>query len=648
MRRQNWTWLWLIPLLLFATWIASRSLNIPLWFDEYISIYNAGGAFYGPLSPAGVLERIASEDPWQSPGYYLALSGWGMVMGWSEYGGRVFSLLLGLLVIAWAYRVGREWISPTGGLTAAFTLGTSAFYLNYMYEMRGYTLYPLLTLIAVWAYLRLINRWQPPTFIVQAAFVLSVSGLFYTHYFASLTVVALGLWHLLFVAKNRRWWQVAGLMMLSGVLFLPWINVALNIALTARDNPTNVRHLSMTDREAVESLLRMFSNGSLALLGMIALFSLRDITVGRRGKADDVSGRGLPRSYNRVHFVGTRLASSDTAHRMMLFVWFWFGMALLLSLLVNHLIGVLFAVRHLMGLFPALALIAGIGIDRLGRAGVKPAYILVIWFAAGVWIVFDPAAHAEIRQPYTHLHWNDLASALRGHVQPEDRVVFLLPHPADEPMHRMVSEYYLHDLPGSYRMLLSPEILEESYVERARDLIDSAPRLFVAYDTEQPARHRDDFDQVLIEDYTLCGSLENTGQVHVGVYAPNDDRPAAARFGEGIETAALLPFPALIEDTLSVLLRWQIPPDIPPDTYSVSLHVVDNVSGQLAAQADYPLPARANACRSTDLVLEHLPPGGYDLLLIVYNWQTGERLPGMSLNVPEQTDSVLLTRFEKP
>lgn len=612
MDRQNRAWLWLIPLLLLATWVASRNLTLPLWFDEYISIYNAGGAFYGPLSPAHILERIATEDPWQSPGYALVLAGWGALLGWSEYAGRVFSLLLGLLVIAWAYRVGREWLSPVGGLAAAVTLGTSAFYLNYMHEMRGYTLYPLLTLITVWAYSRLINRWQPPRFSVQAAFVVGISGLLYTHYFASLMLVALGLWHLLFAAKNRRWWHVAGLMTLGGALFLPWFGVAFNIALTARDNPVNVRHLSLSDREAVESLLRMFSNGSIALFGVLALLSLR------------------PTRGNRV-----------------LFVWFWFGVTLLLSLLVNRLIGVLFAVRHLMGLLPALALIAGFGIDRLNRAGVRPAYILLIWAAAGFWVTFDPAAYAEIRQPYTHLHWNHLAESLRGHVQPGDRVVFLLPHPADEPMHQHVSAYYLHGLPGDYRLLMSPEILEDSYDERARDRIEGAPRLFVAYDTEQPARHRADFDRVLSGQFSLCGALPDTGRVQVGVYAPDDATAAhTVRFGEGIAAESLLPPPDQAETHISVLLRWQIAETIPPETYAVSVQVVD-AGGHLAAQADYPLPTRTNACRSTDLLLTDLPAGDYQLLLIVYDRLTGERLPAVGSEADQPADTFVLATFQK-
>ena len=46
-------------------------------------------------------------------------------------------------------------------------------------------------------------------------------GIFYTHYYSVLLLVGLGLWHLLFMPKDRRWWRPVLLLGLAGLAFLP-------------------------------------------------------------------------------------------------------------------------------------------------------------------------------------------------------------------------------------------------------------------------------------------------------------------------------------------------------------------------------------------------------------------------------------------
>src|SRR5262245_40462494 len=98
-------WLLVIPLLLLTSWLGARGLNADaIWYDEYWSLYYAGGAHYGPITLGETWTRVAQTDiELNPPGYYLLLNGWGALVGWTEYAGRALSLLVGVLAVAFTY-----------------------------------------------------------------------------------------------------------------------------------------------------------------------------------------------------------------------------------------------------------------------------------------------------------------------------------------------------------------------------------------------------------------------------------------------------------------------------------------------------------------------------------------------------------------
>jgi hypothetical protein len=66
----------------------------------------------------------------------------------------------------------------------------------------------------------------------------------------------------------------------------------------------------------------------------------------------------------------------------------------------------------------------------------------------------------------------------------------------------------------------------------------------------------------------------------------------------------------------------------------------------LVAQGDYGLPnQRPFGCEAEDVALDTLPPGEYHLLVGVYAWQTGQRLPGAAVKTGEKGDRLLLKTF---
>ncbi|MBZ0290898.1 MAG: hypothetical protein K8I30_24950, partial [Anaerolineae bacterium] len=96
-----------IVLLLLAAWLGARGLNADaLWYDEVWSLYYAGGAEIGPISPLESIQRVAEQLQHEKnpPGYYVALNVWGGLVGWSEFAGRALSWLAGMLTVALTYR----------------------------------------------------------------------------------------------------------------------------------------------------------------------------------------------------------------------------------------------------------------------------------------------------------------------------------------------------------------------------------------------------------------------------------------------------------------------------------------------------------------------------------------------------------------
>ena len=233
-----------MPVLLLVAVLGVRSLNADmLWVDEVFSIGNVGG-YQGPAyNPLQVWESLSQNSPQHVPGYFFVLGGWAALTGWTAFGLRALSLLFGLLAVAWTYRLGADWMSPRAGLYAALVVGIGAFYLYFTHEVRMYTMIAFLTVFVLWAYSRVIGPGVPrrpaasastvpaqfstyqPNMGYWLAFAVGALALLYTHLFGALVLAAIGLYHLLFVPKNRRWWVVVLILGVVGLSILPWLQV---------------------------------------------------------------------------------------------------------------------------------------------------------------------------------------------------------------------------------------------------------------------------------------------------------------------------------------------------------------------------------------------------------------------------------------
>ena len=322
--------LWgMVAILLFIGAVALSQVNADaVWFDEERTFQKINGGRYLPLrTPTEIVDYMLSYGDTWPPLYNFAFAGWGTLVGWSVYVHRVMAWFFGLLGIAATYRLGVTVAKATPyrhsvGLVAAGLLSTSAFYVYYMHEMRGYTMSVFFIIMSVWLYWRLANGSLKPNLI--ALFVFFNVCVLYTHYIPALMLMSIGLFHLISYqqVKPAKWWQILGLFAVSLLPFLPW--VASLISILGTESTAN-RGLSVPT--ALISMLNGYGNGLWIALPILL---------------------GVAAWYVRK--------------RAAFYLWFIAVSFIVAALIANYPLQYLFHIRHTMSLIPIVITLASLGI----------------------------------------------------------------------------------------------------------------------------------------------------------------------------------------------------------------------------------------------------------------------------------------------
>ncbi len=610
---------WLVALLLLATALGVRMLNADiLWFDESKTVLYTGAAHYGPYSLPQIWQSLAQDDPWQSPGYFLLLGAWANIAGWSDFAARLLSLLIGLLALAWCYRLGRDLLNPRIGLYATAALAGSSLTIHYFHEMRPYTLYMLMTCIAVWAYWRILSDVHPGRWHYGWLFI-GLAGLAYTHVLALLTAIGIGVYHLLFAPKVRRWWNVSGVMLLSALAFVPWLRVVLQVVGLAAED-TRRQEVTLFGAEIIDVLLRSFANGVGVLLLILLLgFALLD----RRR--------------------GVRL------------LWVWLITAVATAFVLSYIVPAFIHVRYLMSVWPALALLMAVGLVHIAQRGIPAWGVLALWLFVGSITSLNTAFFESLpnsRYNIPREGFMQMVGILEDHTRPQDWVVLHTSPPTEEWDSDDIFAYYLHEVPAqiTHMELIRPfpdHFTDAAYQEAVGEVLGDAPIIWTGIVPGQDfSRRRLAFYEQLERTHTFCQQVIEGPDMDLRLYA----QPAGevvASFGEGsVQARALREFPAASAHSVDVLLGIQRDPELPPDTYSIGLQLLDS-SGTLAAQRDYGLANEAFSCRWSSLAVDQLPPGNYSLWMIVYAWRTGERMPADDADSADQRTLLAEVRIDE-
>ncbi|MGD8398686.1 MAG: glycosyltransferase family 39 protein, partial [Anaerolineae bacterium] len=271
-----------------------------LWNDEGTSVALAG------QSPGAIASAAAADI--HPPLYYWLLAGWTQILGTSEVAVRSLSAILGTLLVALTFWLGRRISGPALGLVAALLAAASPFQVYYSQEARMYILAAVLAAAAIAVLVRIVAR---PSWPAYAALVLTEAAGLYTHYSFAFVVIAINLAYLLWLAAERqrvgagRSLRVVTWLLSQAaafLLYLPWLPTALRQVTSwpTRTEPTPIA-VALTEAwrwivfgptiETATVVIPLLVTALLTLLGLLWLArpspekASRSATPGQNGSA---------------------------------------------------------------------------------------------------------------------------------------------------------------------------------------------------------------------------------------------------------------------------------------------------------------------------------------------------------------------------
>lgn len=258
-------WFWMIPVLLMVAGLATHQIDrFPISIDELLSMNNAG--YIGDdTSLSAILGNLQTYSEQHVPLYFIMLGKASDIVGWSPPALRLLSVWFGLLALAGVYRLGREHHSGAAGLYAAVFMAGLTLYGYYYPHIRMYTLLTMTAVFFLGSYLHLLRTQQSPRPFTWLSLSISTLLFLSSHIFSITLMIVVGLYHLLFVPKNRRWYQVSVAIIAGGLPLLLWLPVLVQ-GFEHTSTFSIVVTQALTPPEIVYHLARVYSNSLIPIL----------------------------------------------------------------------------------------------------------------------------------------------------------------------------------------------------------------------------------------------------------------------------------------------------------------------------------------------------------------------------------------------
>ena len=540
-----------------------------------------------------------------TPLYVILLNLWTRYTGRDLFTLRLLSIYFGLLAIAFTYRLAYSTGGKAAALDAALITSFLAFFLFYTQIARLYSLLLLLPPWLMWSYRKVLSTTGSQTFLAWLSLVISAAAIIYTHLTGFLVLAAIGVYHLVFTPKDRRWLTVCLGMIVAGLLFLPWLPFALE-GLMTRSSGQDIHGLPLV--HALLAIMSVYSNGLLPLIPCVGLLMA-------------IRYKRLRESQRFIIVLACLLVA--------------------MFLAANEISPLVVArqMRYTLTLAAVLSCALAIGLGLLPYWPVLRLPALIFWIAA--FIIYWDSSNSHL-----HINWSTLGQEALPHyqhllyepdIEPRNSD-FVLSFHEDTRIGAKALEYY-GKKSGSWRGLMhiynddvnNPVV--QSSDTRYMDLESMAIWHFPIWLIHDPQQT----DLQAMQAYTLsltarfhsCGRYLETDNAIIDLYVENAipcelllaERPLSIRYDNGSELANILLQPTA--DELSVYTWWT---RTLANQYAFSLQLFDS-SGEKVAQLDEVVGG--DALYSHSLNIADLPPDDYRAKLILYDFISHKSQPGV-------------------
>ena len=611
----SWRWV-LIPLLLaFAFGAHGANLDM-FWVDEIYSISNMG-AFDPPYSPGQIIDSLLRHSPEQTPFFYLLGAAWARFAGWSPFAARLLPTLFGIVMIACLYRYGQDAFGERTGLAAAALMATSAYILWYFHEFRMYSLQMLLGVLHLWLFWRL-SRAGRAGWLAWLFFVGSAALLLYTQVLSTPLLFALGLYHLLFAPKDRRWLQICIGWAVALALFLPmavhWLG--------GIDGAKNAAY-ALISTKTLGSFLRLAANGeSLLWLPLLGGFLL-----------------ALWRGRNR------------NAVKLALIAVFMLAALQLMNWQVKYILAS--RIRYFLLLWIPLCVLFAYGLTAFTRWRLVSGLFLCAWLIAGSQLTYTEivsryAGSTDAILLYPPLH--RYVEALHGKLWQPD---YLLGFQRRRQLIKAekhgwsTADYYIDVLLGIDGFFLDAEQRHNLDADLKR-IRQAAPWLLLAHDPSDPPPNLGAARDALRTGYVACPPLIDRSDLLIQRYLQRslacDHQPRAADYEAGITLLDRAAQYDAASSAVDVLTWWQVADEAALEQYNISLQIL-SLDGQKASQMDRHLTRKLLPWTVLQLPTDGLSPGDYQLALIVYDRVSGAKLTARDQSTGASEKFLPVARF---
>lgn len=613
----------MLAVLLGGYALGAHRLNADiLWLDELYSLSNMG-VFATPYDFSEVVDSLTEHSPNHVPLYFFLGARWAGLVGWSQLSMRFLSLLIGLLLIAWTYRFAADLLDRRTAATAALLLTTSGFVLMYFHEIRMYSLLLLLTVIHAWFYWRMTSaasarRWHWLSFILAAA------ALLYTHVFSLFVFVGLGLRHLLYFSRIKRWFQVCAAWSLSALAFLPYLPHYLRGALAERTIPA-LQDSALSAPQLARELGNIIVNGIEVLWLPIALLTFLAI-----------------------------LKRRHPAITQILIVWSGIILSLILFNEFFPLIDRL-RFRFFLASMPFFAILCAHLLFTPRRWEFVMLPFLLLWIAGGLHIhgsgdswIYSGRTSIFADIPPLHRH----AEALQSKTRELDKALgFSQAKWVDWKLRhgKSIADYYYGVMLNRDHAFVISDGTASHSLEDLGSLIDGHPYLVLVYNPEEKPLIFGEVIAALEAEYTACNLLVKKNDLIAQRFVFNtlacDRDYEPIQYQNGIRIIDKFADFDSDRQTVRVVTGWEVADETQLDEYNVSVQILSNDGQNVRQIGDEHLYNNVLKWYVVEVSTDGLPPGDYRAVVILYDRYSNAKIVGADLAAGTSGAILPLTTF---